>query len=220
MKTTSQSTYRGYHINNGKDNNLHCHTKTLDQIIDTAEHMTSKHSRVLSVRLDIQNTTTTRMGNNGQEIDYALNSKDMTRIIESATRTLNSKSKDGKNDPDAHWVWTAERVSPDDKPHFHVNAFVNGNAIQNGYSVKEAVSRAVKNKLQNANNTPNESYEGLVNFSGSNGAKGKLIERNSPEVEQQIDDVVYAGSYLAKTRTKEFNPKGSRVSSCTRIPRK
>lgn len=220
MKTTSQSTYRGYHINNGKDNNLHCHTKTLDQIIDTAEHMTSKHSRVLSVRLDIQNTTTTRMGNNGQEIDYALNSKDMTRIIESATRTLNSKSKDGKNDPDAHWVWTAEKTSPDDKPHFHVNAFVNGNAIKNGYSVKEAVSRAVKNKLQSANNTPNESYDGLVNFSASNGAKGKLIERNSPEVEQQINDVVFAGSYLAKVRTKEFNSKGSRVSSCTRISRK
>lgn len=220
MKTTSQSTYRGYHINNGKDNNLHCHTKTLDQIIDTVELMAAKHSKVFSVRLDIQNTATGRIGNNGQEIDYALDSKDMTRIIESATRTLNSKSKDGKNDPDVHWVWTAEKTSPDDKPHFHVNAFVNGNAIKNGYSVKEAVSRAVKNKLQSANNTPNESYDGLVNFSASNGAKGKLIERNSPEVEQQIDDVVYAGSYLAKTRTKEFNPKGSRVSSCTRIPRK
>ena len=218
--TTSGNKYRGYTINNGQDGNLHCHIKTLDQIIGTVEHMTAEHSRVLSVRLDIQNTATGRIGNNGQEIDYALDSKDMTRIIESATRTLKSKSKDGKNDPDVHWVWTTERGSPDDKPHFHVNAFVNGNAIQNGYSVKEAVSRAVKNKLQNANNTPNESYDGLVNFSGSNGAKGKLIERNSPEVEDQINDVVFAGSYLAKVRTKEFNSKGSRVSSCTRISRK
>lgn len=218
--TTSGNKYRGYTINNGQDGNLHCHIKTLDQIIGTVEHMTAEHSRVLSVRLDIQNTAAGRTGNNGQEIDYALDSKDMTRIIESATRTLNSKSKNGKNDPDVHWVWTAEKTSPDDKPHFHVNAFVNGNAIHNGYSVKEAVSRAVKNKLQNANNTPNESYDGLVNFSGSNGAKGKLIERNSPEVEQQINDVVFAGSYLAKVRTKEFNPKGSRVSSCTRIARK
>lgn len=218
--TTTNGKYRGYTINNGQDGNLHCHIKTLDQIIDTVEHMTAEHSRVLSVRIDIQNTAAGRTGNNGQEIDYALDSKDMTRIIESATRTLNSKSKNGKNDPDVHWVWTAEKTSPDDKPHFHVNAFVNGNAIHNGYSVKEAVSRAVKNKLQNANNTPNESYDGLVNFSGSNGAKGKLIERNSPEVEDQINDVVFAGSYLAKVRTKEFNSKGSRVSSCTRISRK
>lgn len=218
--TATNGKYRGYTINNGQEGNLHCHIKTLDQIIDTVEHMIAEHSRVLSVRLDIQNTATSRIGNNGQEIDYALDSKDMTRIIESATRTLNSKSKNGKNDPDVHWVWTAEKTSPDDKPHFHVNAFVNGNTIQNGYSVKEAVSRAVKNKLQNANNMPNESYEGLVNFSSSNGAKGKLIERNSPEVEDQINDVVFAGSYLAKVRTKEFNPKGSRVSSCTRIPRK
>ena len=214
---TTGRKYRGYTINNGQDGNLHCHTITLDQIIDTVELMKAKHSKVLSIRLDIQNTATGRIGNNGQEIDYALDSKDMTRIIESATRNLNSKSKNGKNDPDVHWVWTTERASPNDKPHFHVNAFVNGNAIHNGYSVKEAVSRAVKNKLQNANSTPNESYDGLVNFSASNGAKGKLIERNSPEAEQQIDDVVYAGSYLAKTRTKEFNPKGSRVSSCTRI---
>ena len=218
--TTTNGKYRGYTINNGQDGNLHCHTKTLDQIIDTVELMAAKHSKVFSVRLDIQNTATGRIGNNGQEIDYALDSKDMTRIIESATRTLNSKSKNGKNDPDVHWVWTTERTSPNDKPHFHVNAFVNGNAIQNGYSVKEAVSRAIKNKLQNANNMPNESYEGLVNFSSSNGAKGKLIERNSPEAEDQINDVVFAGSYLAKVRTKEFNPKGSRVSSCTRIPRK
>ena len=218
--TTTNGKYRGYTINNGQDGNLHCHTKTLDQIIDTVELMAAKHSKVFSVRLDIQNTATGRIGNNGQEIDYALDSKDMTRIIESATRTLNSKSKNGKNDPDVHWVWTTERTSPNDKPHFHVNAFVNGNAIQNGYSVKEAVSRAVKNKLQNANNMPNESYEGLVNFSSSNGAKGKLIERNSPEAEDQINDVVFAGSYLAKVRTKEFNSKGSRVSSCTRISRK
>lgn len=215
--STSGNTYKGYTINNGQDGNLHCHTKTLDQLIDTVEHMTAKHSKVLSVRLDIQNTATGRIGSNGQEIDYALNSKNMTRIIESATRTLNSKSKDGKNDPDVHWIWTAEKTSPDDKPHFHVNAFVNANAIQNGYSVKEAVNKAVKNILQRANNTPNEEYDGLVNFSGSNGAKGKLIERNSPEAKDQIDNVVYAGSYLAKTRTKEFNPKGSRVSSCTRI---
>ena len=215
--STSGNTYKGYTINNGQDGNLHCHTKTLDQLIDTVEHMTAKHSKVLSVRIDIQNTATGRIGSNGQEIDYALNSKNMTRIIESATRTLNSKSKCGKNSPDVHWVWTTERISPDDKPHFHVNAFVNANAIQNGYSIKEAVNKAVKNILQRANSTPNEEYDGLVNFSGSNGAKGKLIERNSPEAKEQIDNVVYAGSYLAKTRTKEFNPKGSRVSSCTRI---
>ena len=162
--TTTNGKYRGYTINNGQDGNLHCHTKTLDQIIDTVEHMTAEHSRVLSVRLDIQNTATGCLWNNGQEIDYALDSKDMTRIIESATRTLNSKSKDGKNDPDVHWVWTTERVSPDDKPHFHVNAFVNGNAIKNGYSVKEAVSRAVKKNYKTQITRPMKAMMGLLTF--------------------------------------------------------
>ena len=52
-ETTTESTYRGYNINTGKDNNLPCYTKALDQIIDTLEYMTEHHSKVLVVRLDI-----------------------------------------------------------------------------------------------------------------------------------------------------------------------
>ncbi|MBB5143684.1 hypothetical protein HNQ38_001784 [Desulfovibrio intestinalis] len=35
-----------------------------------------------------------------------------------------------------------------------------------------------------------------------------------------MGDVVYTASYLAKTRSKEFNSKGSHVSSRTRIREK
>lgn len=201
---TTEKIYRGYQINNGNDNDLPCYTKTLDQIIDTVEYMVSKHSRVLSVRLDIHSE---------RYSDYALSSEDMTRIIENVTRTLQSNSKHSKNDPNPHFVWAQERKSPEDNPHYHVNVFVNGNAIQNGYSIKEAFNKAVKKKL-------NTDTEGLVNFSKSNGKVGKFIERNSPDVDAQMDDVVYTASYLAKTRSKEHNPKGSRVSSSTRIRKK
>ncbi len=201
---TTEKTYRGYQINNGKDNYLCCHTKTLDQIIDTAKYMTSKHSRVLSVRLDIHSE---------QCGDNALSNKDMTRVIESVKRQTESRFKNGKNDPDLHVVWVSEKTTSDDNPHYHLNIFVNGNAIQNGYSIKEAFNRAVKKKLDTDN-------DGLVNFSSSNGKVGKRIERNSPDFESQINDVVYTASYLAKARSKEFNPKGARVSSCTRIRKK
>lgn len=196
--------FRGYQINSGKDNDLPCYTKTLDQIIDTVEHMVSKHSKVLSVRLDIRSE---------RNRDGTLSGKDMTRVIENVTRTLQSNSKHSKNDPDPHFVWAQERKSPEDNPHYHVNIFVNGNAIQNGYSIKEAFNKAVKKKLDTDN-------EGLVHFSSSNGKVGKRIERNSPDFESQFNDVVYTASYLAKTRSKEHNPKGSRVSSSTRIRKK
>lgn len=201
---TTEKTYRGYPINNGNDNDLPCYTKTLDQIIDTAEHMVSKHSRVLSVRLDIHSE---------RYSDYTLSSEDMTRIIENVKRQTDSRFKNGKNDPDLHVVWVSERKSSDDNPHYHLNIFVNGNAIQNGYLIKEAFNRAVKKKLDTDN-------DGLVHFSSSNGKMGKFIERNSPDVDTQMDYVVYTASYLAKTRSKEHNPKGSRVSSSTRIRKK
>ena len=181
-----------------------CFTKTLDQIVDTIEYMLSRHSKVLSVRIDIQSAIHTKT---------PLTSMDITRIIESAVRTLDAKASKGKNDPDIHYVWTSEKTTPDDIPHFHLNFFANANAIQNGYAFKDAISIAVKRRLQTT-------YDGLVNFSDSNGTKGKLIERNSPDVYAQIDAVVYAASYLAKVRSKEFNPKWSRVSSCTRITRR
>ena len=44
-----------------------------------------------------------------------------------------------------------------------------------------------------------------------------MIDMNYDYFEQQKNNAVYAGSYLAKTRSKEHNPKGSRVSSSSRI---
>ena len=68
----------------------------------------------------------------------------------------------------------------------------------------------MKNKLDTDN-------DGLVHFSESNGQKGIMIDRNSDDFEQQKNNAVYAGSYLAKTRSKEHNSKWSRVSSSSRI---
>ena len=171
---------------------------------DNATGNFTKVVQRISVRIDIQSARHTKT---------PLTSMDITRIIESTVRTLDAKASKGKNDPDIHCVWTSEKTTPDDTPHFHLNFFANANAIQNGYAFKDAISIAVKRRLQTT-------YDGLVNFSDSNGTKGKLIERNSPDVYAQIDAVVYAASYLAKARSKEFNPKWSRVSSCTRITRR
>lgn len=199
--TTSSSEYRGYAINTGTNNNLPCNTKTLDQIIDTTEYMTSNHSKTLAIRLDIHSE---------QDSDKTLNRRDVTRILENTKRNLNTKFKDSKNQPCIKTIVTTEQTSPEANPHYHVMCLANGNAIQNGYSIFEEVNKQVKNKLDTDVN-------GLVHFSDSNGRQGIMIDRNSDNFEQQKNNVVYAGSYLAKTKSKEHNPKGSRVSSSSRL---
>ncbi len=201
VNTVTSNEYRGYSINTGTNNNLPSNTKTLDQIIDTTEYMTSNHSKTLAIRLDFHSE---------QDSDKTLNRRDVTRILENTKRNINTKFKDSKNQPDIKTIVTTEQTSPEANPHYHVMYLVNGNAIQNGYSIYEEVNKQVKNKLDTDVN-------GLVNFSDSNGTQGIMIDRNSENFEQQKNNVVYAGSYLAKTRSKEHNPKGSRVSSSSRI---
>lgn len=199
-KTTTSNTYRGYSINTGKGSNLPCSTKCLDQLIDTVEYMSENHSRVLAVRADVRSE---------QDSERVLTRRDITRVIENTKRNINSKFKDSKNKPDIKFITTTEQTSPEANPHYHVMAFANGNAIQNGYSIYAELNNQVKNKLCTDN-------DGLVHFSGSNGQQGIMIDRNSDDFEQQMNNVVYAGSYLAKTKSKEHNPKGSRVSSSSR----
>lgn len=86
-KIITNNEFRGYRINNGENNNLFCHKKTLDHIADTTEYMTSNHSRTLMVRLDIQPD---------QDSEHTLSSKDMTRVIENVKRQTDSRFKNGK----------------------------------------------------------------------------------------------------------------------------
>lgn len=156
INTTTSNEYRGYPINTGTNSDLPCNTTTLDQIIDTTEHMTSNHSKTLAIRLDIHSE---------QGSDKILERRDVTRVLENTKRNINTKFKDSKNKPDIKTIVTTEQTSPEANPHYHVMCLANGNAIQNGYSIFGEINRQVKNKLDTE-------ADGLVHFSGSNGKKG------------------------------------------------
>lgn len=195
--------YRGYRINTGNEGVHFCNTVTLDQVINLMEYMTQKHSKVLCVRLDITNDLEGRS---------PVGCCHVTRIMENLMRQLESKYRDGKNRVDLKYVWTTEQEHGAPHPHYHLFILVNGNAMQNGYTVMRVINRYVMRLQQTAK-------EGLVNFSKSNGKMGIMINRNAPDFEQRKEDAIYAGSYLAKTRTKECRPKGARFSSASRLPR-
>jgi hypothetical protein len=204
MKPISASTYRSFTINTGVHTKLSCNKATLDQVIDLVEYMPQKHSKTLCVRLDIMNAA------DGYTI---LERHHITRVLEETRRHLESKLKNSSNKLDLHYVWATEQTSKTEYPHYHCFILVNGNAIQNGYSVREALNRIVM-KWQQTHK------QGLVHFSESNGKSGIMLNRNASDFERRKGDAVYAGSYLAKMRSKEHRPKGARFSSASRFPRR
>lgn len=204
MKPISASTYRSFTINTGVHTKLSCNKATLDQVIDLVEYMPQKHSKTLCVRLDIMNAA------DGYTI---LERHHITRVLEETRRHLESKLKNSSNKLDLHYVWATEQNSKTEYPHYHCFILVNGNAIQNGYSVREALNRIVM-KWQQTHK------QGLVHFSESNGKSGIMLNRNASDFERRKGDAVYAGSYLAKMRSKEHRPKGARFSSASRFPRR
>lgn len=204
MKPISASTYRSFTINTGVHTKLSCNKTTLDQVIDIVEYMSQKHSKTLCVRLDIMNAA------DGYTI---LERHHITRVLEETRRHLESKLKNSSNKLDLHYVWATEQTSKTEYPHYHCFILVNGNAIQNGYSVREALNRIVM-KWQQTHK------QGLVHFSESNGKSGIMLNRNASDFERRKGDAVYAGSYLAKMRSKEHRPKGARFSSASRFPRR
>ena len=203
MNITSEEEYRSYRINTGMHKKLHCNTKTLEQIVNAIEYMVESHSKTLCIRIDIMND------DDGYTV---LERHHITREMEETKRHLESKLRNSRNKLDFHYVWTTEHTSKAEHPHYHCFILVNGNAIQNGYSVKEALNRYVT-KWQKTEK------QGLVHFSESNGPRGIMINRNAPDYERRRGDAVYAGSYLAKIRSKERRPKGARFSSASRLPR-
>lgn len=198
----TDNTYRGYKINCGEEGKSSCNKLTLDQCIDRMEYMISKHSKVQVVRLDLHQPI---------DSDKPLR-KEMTRIIEKANRTLNAKSKGNPNKIDMHYIWRAEQNGSEHE-HVHAVIMANGNAIQNGYSLWDSFNEALKSQY-------NTNKDGLVEFCESNDKYGKRIERGSDELKKQMDEASYQMSYIAKGKYDKNRPKGGRISSASRLPKK
>jgi hypothetical protein len=58
---------------------------------------------------------------------------------------------------------------------------------------------------------------GQLNHSNQNGPETIVIDRYRPDYEQKLKEAFNQAKYLAKTKTKELNPKGSWKVTGTRI---
>ena len=181
-KIIKDTKYRGYSLFESEKTKDGFYKTTIDQLIDMAERMAAKHSKVLALRIDVHSP---------QGSDTHLTSRDMTRIIENTKRNINNRLKHGKNAPDIQSIWTQEQTCMSEHPHYHLQISCNGNAIKNGYGIFHELNNQVSRHLKTDDGKNNQ---GLVHYCESNKGAGLLIDRNSPDFESQRDEAVRMSS--------------------------
>ena len=200
-KIIKDTKYRGYSLFESEKTKDGFYKTTIDQLIDMAERMAAKHSKVLALRIDVHSP---------QNSDTSLTGRDITRIIENTKRNINMKHFLHFRIFRFQSILSQEQTCKSEHPHYHIQISCNANAIKNGYGIYQELNRQVSRRLQTDDNKSNQ---GLVHYCESNKGAGLLIDRNSPDFESQRDEAVRMGSYIAKCSGKESLPKGSRVSS-------
>ena len=198
--TINSENYRGYRINNGNEKSSGCYRPTLDKVIDLTLDMTTKHNKVLVTRIDIRKPQDKIIENANRK---------STRIKESTQREIQRALKNSSHHPDVKIIATSEQMAQDRQTHEHLYILANGNAIQDGRRFYHSLSKHTKRIFDTDN-------DGLVHFSESNGDKGIMIDRNKDDFQEQLENAIYAGSYLAKTKGKDLLPKGTHKVTSSR----
>lgn len=164
--------------------------------------MLEKHNKVLFMRLDVRypEDHTTSSGN-----------EDFSKFISNWTQDRR------RHDLDAHTLWVREQ-SREKHQHYHCAVFMDGNKTQH---IQDHVDKAEDIWERTIDRSD---VNGLVDDctksrAGEPQRNGIMLRRDDPQLKEKIDECFRWGSYLAKTATKGYGPKGSRDYSCSSIPK-
>ncbi len=148
-----------------------------------------------------------------------LSSSDMTKILSNTSRQLNYKYRNNncKNKPDGHYMWAAERTSEEMNIHWHLFGIVNGNAIKDTRPILKSINNGVMKQLDTANDKLVHNANGGDAFQYGVGMR---IDRNDDDFHEEMNMAVERIAYMAKTESKDHNPKHSRVFSCSRFTKR
>lgn len=199
---TSASSRNGLSINTNEEKNQSCYTEIIDKHHAQLEDMTQKHSKVMQVRFDLrypQNSTVEPTPQHLHDFNYNLQ------------RKLKREKHSGGHQVDPRVLVTTEKHGSE-HPHIHGVLLVNANAKQNYYPLIQEVEKQWKTALKT-------DVAGLVDYCDKNGKNGMIINRNSEDYEKTRHELSHQASYLAKTRGKDNNQKGSWLVSGTRLPK-
>ena len=193
-KTIKAATYRGYPIIVSKGEPLECRTDIQDKVIDLTEQKVREHRRTYWERFDLRLPDTKQYPN-------------PNKIIEGFTESLNAYLERENCDP-SYIRRSAQKTSIN--PHEHFLYWMNGDETWSHIKHKEKATELLAGRL----GISFDDAKGLLHY-----PRGGMIERNSPEFEQQKAECIKSGSYLAKIEENNL-PKNTRIFNSSRLNNK
>jgi len=196
-KITSEDSYSGYTLNHPDKGGRYTYIEFyLYRIIQIMEKALKYHRRVSAFRFDL------RLPEGFDDTD----SKVITRFFKS----LNSKLLYDIKDKEERWsrkllnkpyyMWSKEK-NQSEQYHYHVTLFLNGDIYNKfgDYKAKEGNLAAIIKQAWSS--AVKDEQEGLVEFC-ENGVY--YLNRNSPDIAKQKDELFTRLCYLAKVKTKVY----------------
>jgi hypothetical protein len=105
---------------------------------------------------------------------------------------------------DPQIITVREQSNNSTSPHYHSIILTNGRATKNSHYIHETVNQAWNTTLGLGPST-----RGYVNIPNQYGPAQHMLDQHQSNFEEKLSHTYNQAEYLAKTRTKELNPKGS-----------
>ena len=200
------ATYHGLPINASPT--TPCHGEILDRTKDIMDYMVSAHSKVFFVRLDFRYP---------QDYTIPPGNQVFVDFLENFIQNLKRLGLD----PYRFW---AREQSVTERPHYHVCLFLNGNKVQSIYGLCTKAEELWQLALKPDNDDQSKGMpERLVwdctkDRHGNPQQNGIMIRRGAPDYDVAFQDCYHWSSYLAKTRSKELIPNGTKRFGASHVP--
>ena len=199
---TTETTFNHHPIMTDRETGLECNTKILNEIDRQFEQAEKTKSKIFFMRYDIRFPEGYRKADNGIFREFQ-------------SKFIKNLSRKG-----LHPQYVAVREQSKEKhQHYHVALLLDGQKTQNIHNHIETAERLWDSTLGLPERV--NGY-GLIddcttNRNGEKQVNGVMLRPDDPEREQKKDECFRRASYLAKTNTKGYVPKGQRELFSSRI---
>ena len=188
-----------------QETGLSCNTKILAEIEKQFEHANSTKSKIFFMRYDIR-------------FPEGFNHADNGVFREFQSKFMKNLSRKGLK---PQYVAVREQ-SKEKHQHYHVALLLDGQKTQ---SIHNHIATAERLWDSTLGLPERENGYGLIDDcttsrEGEKQVNGVMLRPDDPEMEAKRDECFKRASYLAKTNTKGYAPKGQRELFSSRIPPK
>ena len=204
IKETTEQTFHNHTIMTDQKRKMSCNIKILNEIEKQFEYADKTKSKVFFMRYDIRFP---------EGYDHADNSV----FREFQSKFMKNLSRQGL---DPQYVAVREQ-SREKHQHYHVALLLDGQKTRNIHNHIRTAERLWDKTL---GLPERDGGYGLIDDcttsrTGEKQVNGVMLRPDDPERERKKDDCFRRASYLAKTNTKGYAPKGQREVFASRIPK-